>query len=276
MKRTLLRIWNTISILLVALAVLLAALLAGARIAGLQLRPVLSDSMVPTYRAGSLLFVRSTDPASVSVGQVITFLQDADTVMTRRVVEIEQTVEDPTAFFFHTKGDAAEAEDSSPVYSPNVIGTPVFSVPYLGFLINSLQYPVGRYGVILAGVVLVLLVMLPDLFPGGEKKRPRAGRKTHPPRKAVPCSMPPMEDTGSLPAVEGVDVIPEPMPMKESGQNAREALEQEVRRKTEGLLTEEEVDLICSLVEADAYDETAAKNLQRLLIARHTAKKAGG
>ena len=47
------KIWNVVSSILVALVVLLALLLVGARVVGLQVFVVLSGSMEPTYRTGS-------------------------------------------------------------------------------------------------------------------------------------------------------------------------------------------------------------------------------
>ena len=54
-KRSVKKTWNIISTVLVALVVLLALLLVGARIFGLQVFTVLSGSMEPTYHTGSLI-----------------------------------------------------------------------------------------------------------------------------------------------------------------------------------------------------------------------------
>ena len=53
----------------------------------------------------------------------------------------------------------------------NVIGKPVFSVPYLGYFANFVQNPPGLYFAIGFAVVLVLLVFLPDLLDDSDKKR---------------------------------------------------------------------------------------------------------
>ena len=55
MNKSLKKIWNVISSILVALVVLLALLLVGARVVGLQVFTVLSGSMEPTYHTGSLI-----------------------------------------------------------------------------------------------------------------------------------------------------------------------------------------------------------------------------
>ena len=62
MNKSLKKIWNVISSILVALVVLLALLLVGARVVGLQVFTVLSGSMEPTYHTGFLPRVRHCLP----------------------------------------------------------------------------------------------------------------------------------------------------------------------------------------------------------------------
>lgn len=51
-----------------------------------------------------------------------------------------------------------------------MIGTPVFTIPKLGYVANYIQNPPGMYVAISAGAVLLLLVFLPDLFSKDEKE----------------------------------------------------------------------------------------------------------
>lgn len=177
MNHSLRKIWNTISNILVALVVILALLLVGARIVGLQVFTVLSGSMEPTYHTGSLIYVRKTDPYTIKEGQPITFMLDENTVATHRVVGIVPDEEDPTVIRFRTKGDANEAEDGSLVHYKNVIGTPIFSIPYLGYVANYIQHPPGMYIAISAGAVLLLLVFIPDIFADEDDKNESKKKK---------------------------------------------------------------------------------------------------
>lgn len=174
MNKSLKKIWNVISGILVALVVILALLLVGARVVGLQVFTVLSGSMEPTYHTGALLYVKAVDPYSITVGQPITFMLDENTVATHRVVGIVPDEEDPTVIRFRTKGDANADEDGGLVHYKNVIGTPVFSIPYLGYVADYIQHPPGMYVAISAGAVLLLLVFIPDIFAdsNGEEKKP--------------------------------------------------------------------------------------------------------
>lgn len=171
MNRAIKKVWNVVSSILVALVVILALLLVGARLVGLRVFTVLSGSMEPAYHTGSLIYVKKVDPFTIEPGQPITFLLDEDTVATHRVVGVVPDEEDPGVIRFRTKGDANEAEDGALVHYKNVIGTPVFSIPCLGYLADYIQHPPGMYVAISAGAILLLLVFLPDIFAEDKGKK---------------------------------------------------------------------------------------------------------
>ncbi len=183
MGRLIRKIWNILSSILVALVVLLALLLVGVRLTGLRVFTVLSGSMEPAYPVGSLIYVKEVDCAGLKSGDVITFLLDEDTVVTHRIVEVVPDENDASVLRFRTKGDANEAADGALVHCYNVIGTPVFRIPKLGYLANYIQHPPGTYVAIAAGAVLLLLVFLPDLFSsGGESGKDRKDRGKYTPK----------------------------------------------------------------------------------------------
>lgn len=157
--------------MLVTAVVILALLLVGVRLIGMQVFTVLSGSMEPTYHTGALLYVKDVDYTELAEGDVITFMLDEDTVATHRIVGVVPDEDDPTVIRYRTKGDANAAEDGTLVHYKNVIGTPVFSIPYLGYVTSYIQQPPGMYVAISAGALLILLVFLPDLFSDGEKKQ---------------------------------------------------------------------------------------------------------
>ena len=161
--------WDWITTALVAIVVILALLLVGARLIGLHVFSVLSGSMEPTYHVGSLIYVKNVDPYELKSGDVITFMLDEDTVATHRIVEVVPDENDSTVVRFRTKGDANDVEDGGLVHYKNVIGTPVFTIPKLGYVANYIQNPPGMYVAISVGAIMVLLVFLPDLFAEDKK-----------------------------------------------------------------------------------------------------------
>ena len=257
MNRSLKKIWNVISSILVAVVVLLALLLVGARIVGLQVFTVLSGSMEPTYQTVSLIYVKKVDPYTIEVGQPITFMLDESTIATHRVVGIVPDEEDPSVIRFRTKGDANEAEDGSLVHYKNVIGTPIFSIPYLGYVADYIQHPPGTYVAISAGAVLLLLVFLPDVFADDkdkDKKKKKASR-----RHGAYTEARSPETRSAAPAPEA---------------EAGESLTEEIRRKTDGLLTDEEIELVRQEVEAGRFDAEAAAALRKVLLRRDAKRNA--
>ena len=171
MKTTIKKIGNVVTTVLVVAVVLLAIALAGVRLFGLQVYTVLSGSMEPAYHVGALLYDKKVDPAQLRPGDVITSMLDEETIVTHRIVEVVPDEEDPSVIRFRTKGDANAAEDGSLVHYKNVLGTPVFTIPKLGYFANFVQQPPGLYVAIAFGAVLVLLAFLPDLLGDDKKKK---------------------------------------------------------------------------------------------------------
>lgn len=175
--KTFKKVWNGFTSILVGLVLILAILLAGVRVVGLQPLTVLSGSMEPTYHVGSLIYVKEVDYKKLEAGDVITFMLDEDTLATHRIVEVVPDDEDPDVLRYRTKGDANDAEDGSLVHYKNVVGTPVFTIPQLGYLASYIQNPPGTYIAISAGALLLVLVFLPDLFGGDEEETPKRKKK---------------------------------------------------------------------------------------------------
>ena len=199
------KLWSVITTLLVAVMVILAVLLVGVRVVGLTPYAVLSGSMEPTYHVGALIYVKDVAPADITVGMPITFVVNEDLLLaTHRVVDIEVLttrqeqvldeagnpvlddegnpvveeipLDEPT-YYFQTKGDANDAVDGTPVHYKNVVGTPVFSIPYLGYLSSWLQTRQGMIMGICIALVLVILTFLPDLLRAvDEPKKPKRGK----------------------------------------------------------------------------------------------------
>ena len=103
MSKSLKKILNAVSNVLVVLVVILALLLVGARIVGLQVFTVLSGSMEPTYHVGALIYVKKTAPEDIQAGDVITFMLNETTTATHRVVAVVPDDEDPGILRYQTK-----------------------------------------------------------------------------------------------------------------------------------------------------------------------------
>lgn len=155
---------------IVIVMVLVAVLLAGARLVGLQVYTVISGSMEPNYHLGSIIYVQKIEPTELKERDVITFMLSENTVATHRIIEIVPDENDPTVLRFRTKGDANQIEDSNLVHHKNVLGKVVGTIPYLGYVSDFVQHPPGTYITLGAAAIMILAVFLPDILMPEKKK----------------------------------------------------------------------------------------------------------
>lgn len=173
-KRSWQRRWGVISTVIVAIVLLFAIILVAFRVLGYQLYTVMSGSMEPEYHVGSLIFVKSVDTGELKPGDVITFMADEDTVVTHRIDDIlVETTEQEAVRKFRTKGDANNVADAKLVHYKNVLGSPAFSIPLLGYLAFYIQRPPGLYIALIVGTLLIASVFLP----GNKGKEKTASKK---------------------------------------------------------------------------------------------------
>ena len=183
MGNTIKKIWNAVTTVLVILIVILAVLLVGVRLVGFRVFTVLSGSMEPTYHVGSLIYVKDVDYRQLEAGDVITFMLDENTVATHRIIQVVPDEDEPEVLRYATQGDANDAPDGTLVHYKNVIGTPVFTIPKLGYVANYIQNPPGTYIAISGAAILLLLMFLPDLFSEDEPKKTAESAGEEEPKK---------------------------------------------------------------------------------------------
>lgn len=158
------KLWSGLTSAIIGIVVVMALLLAVPQLMGLKLYTVLSGSMEPQYHTGSVIYVKDVEPETLQVRDVITFYLTGNTVATHRIVDLVPDENDSSVVRFRTKGDANNVEDASLVGCDQVIGTPVFSVPLLGYIVVFIQQPPGRYIAVAAGCAMALLLLLPELI----------------------------------------------------------------------------------------------------------------
>lgn len=118
-------------VLLALLAVLVVSI-AVPRSVGATPYTVLSSSMEPTYRPGTLLVVRPVEAEQLGIGDVITYqLRSGDpTVVTHRITAVTYGA---GGMRFRTQGDHNNSPDPDPVRHVQVRGEVWYGVPYVGF-----------------------------------------------------------------------------------------------------------------------------------------------
>ena len=128
---------------LVVIAALLACLV-------FQIKPavVLSGSMEPEIHTGSLALIDLKD-RDAEAGDAIAF-KTGNVLVTHRIVREEGGA-------FVTKGDANRKEDLWRVSPEEIIGTTVYSIPYLGYVVQRFKSPAG-ITILVAGFLIFFIL----------------------------------------------------------------------------------------------------------------------
>ena len=124
---------------LAVLAVLIALVFVGLRVAGFTPYVVLSDSMAPHYHAGDLVYIQSHDPTDIDVGDIIAYRAEAAYGENQRIVLHRVIAADREENLFAAKGDANNHVDADPISYDQVVGTAAFTIPHLGYLSNLMS-----------------------------------------------------------------------------------------------------------------------------------------
>ncbi|WP_026908906.1 signal peptidase I SipW [Paucisalibacillus globulus] len=121
---------------------------------GYQLKTVLSGSMEPGIKTGSIIAVKpGGDMTRFKPDDVITFMEEDGKLVTHRVTEVVASGE---SVMYRTKGDNNNAVDINPVLSENVVAEyEGFTIPYVGYFINFSQSKNGALLLLIPGFLLL-------------------------------------------------------------------------------------------------------------------------
>jgi signal peptidase len=120
---------------------------------GRQVYIVRGASMQPAIPIGAVVVIEAVDPTDVQVGDVVTFRAASGTVVTHRVL----AVNDAGDLSFSTKGDASTSPDPVIVPAASVLGRVEGMVPGLGSFLTTLATTAGTLAAlgILGSLLLV-------------------------------------------------------------------------------------------------------------------------
>lgn len=143
---------------------------------GTGVRPyiTMSGSMEPEIMTGSICFVNTkADYDDIDVGDVIAY-EKSSGLVTHRVIAISESG-------FETKGDANDVSDGISTQRSNFKGKTLFSIPYLGYAVRTLQKPqvFSAFIVLIIGFVAYMIVDSVD-----NRVRGKYERKKQPKRKS--------------------------------------------------------------------------------------------
>ncbi|MDR3311471.1 MAG: signal peptidase I [Oscillospiraceae bacterium] len=163
MRKTISAVCTALGTTILALIALAAAAILIATALGRKPMAILSGSMASEsnkgkYSVGGLIFVNTkAAPADVAVGDLLTFTLGEDTVVTHRVIAVEDGQ-------WRTKGDANDSEDLSPVPFENMVGKAGFYIPKLGHALMNMRTKQGFAVGAITAAVLAALFLIPALL----------------------------------------------------------------------------------------------------------------
>ncbi len=112
---------------------------------------VSTGSMEPEIMTGSVVF-STLKNEEVNKGDIVVFKSPDNEEITviHRVMDINGEE-------YTTKGDNNENKDSWVLFKSNILGTVIFTIPYLGYVIDFMKTPLG-FGLVLGIPALILII----------------------------------------------------------------------------------------------------------------------
>ena len=141
----------------------------------LGVRPyiTMSGSMEPVVKTGSVCFVATkTEYENIRVGDIIAYEKPDGGLVIHRVVAITENG-------METKGDANDVSDGISTWEYNFRGKNLFSIPYLGYLVKTLQKPqvFSVFIVLVIGFIAYMIVDAIDNRVRGKYERPKESKR---------------------------------------------------------------------------------------------------
>ncbi|MGY3714791.1 signal peptidase I SipW [Sutcliffiella cohnii] len=126
------------------------------QVLGYQLKTVLSGSMEPEFKTGSIIAVKPVeDPTSLQEGTVITYTNSEGSFVTHRIIDVIQNGEHT---MYQTKGDNNADIDGQLVLSQNVVAEYTgFTIPLLGYFIDFAKSSKGTAILLITPGILLLI-----------------------------------------------------------------------------------------------------------------------
>jgi signal peptidase len=118
-----------------------------------QVKIVKSGSMEPSIHTGSIVIIKPN--TNYTIGDIVTFGKDTkkDIPTTHRITKsrAQQGV-----IMFTTKGDSNEDNDTNEIRQSDIHGKVLFSIPFLGYIIDLARKPIGFVVFIILPAIIVV------------------------------------------------------------------------------------------------------------------------
>lgn len=122
---------------------------------------VLTGSMEPKFKVGSIIYYKNVPIEEIKVGDAITFKM-GDSLVSHRVYSISDGL-------YETKGDANNTVDATRIKPSDILGKDAnFCIPYLGYFVKYIND--NMYILIVIALILVSEFLLSNIVKEDDKK----------------------------------------------------------------------------------------------------------
>lgn len=122
---------------------------------------VLTGSMEPTFKTGSVIYYKSVNRDQIKEGDIITF-KSGNSLVSHRVNKIDN-------YLYETKGDANNTVDATRIEFSSIVGKDAeISIPYVGFYVKYINEHI--YLLFIVAAILVLDFILSNIKPKKDKE----------------------------------------------------------------------------------------------------------
>lgn len=132
-------------------------------IKGVSIHRILTGSMEPELPQGSLIVTYRMDPQKLEIGDDITYMKDAETSITHKIVGIVEQYEETGERAFITQGITNSEPDKDPVPAVNVVGKVIFHSKFLeklAWILSQTWYFWILSGVLMKGIGKAIAVLV--------------------------------------------------------------------------------------------------------------------
>lgn len=115
---------------------------------------ILSGSMEPEIKTGSLVLAQSVPQNDLMVGDIIVYepIKNKNVLVTHRIISINSKDNS-----FTTKGDASDEPDTDTVDYEQVVGKALLSIPFLGYLAGFLK---TSFGIVVIDIFILCEIII--------------------------------------------------------------------------------------------------------------------
>ena len=157
--------------IIMAIMVLVALAIVIPNTYGVKTLAVLTNSMEPNIKKGSMVFVTPIRPSEVEVGDFISYIESVEKLGTGRVAQI-----DAVNKLFIIKNDLSGASEAIQVSFDNMVGVVKFAVPFMGYMLDYVLTAQGKV-VVITGVLALIAIMA---LLGGQEPEPKRSKTASP------------------------------------------------------------------------------------------------